>query len=89
LGRRTLDSSVDRIPLGDDDLDDRAGQLTRRRVGLGLGELALEDGRGSALAELRLEHRGKGDSPPGTLRPDPIGGPARRPLRHQIPTPST
>jgi len=62
LGCGTLDSSVDRVPLGDDDPDDRAGELSRRRVRLGLRELPLQDRGGRALAELRLEHRRERDA---------------------------
>ena len=46
-------------PIRDHRADDPAGQLARPRVGLDLGEIPLQDGDRRALAEVRLEHRGK------------------------------
>ena len=62
MGRQELDSGVDRVPILHHGLDDRAGQVAGCRVGLGLGELALEDGGRGPLAELGLEDGGEGDA---------------------------
>jgi hypothetical protein len=67
LRRRALDSSVDRVPLGDDDPDDGTSQLARRWVRFGLGQLALEDRRGGPLPELGFEHGRQGHASPGAL----------------------
>jgi hypothetical protein len=74
LGRQKLDSSVDRVPILHDGLDDRAGQVAGRRVGLRLGQLPLEDGSCGPLAELGLEYGRQRDASAGPPRPDPIGG---------------
>ena len=68
LGRRRLDPGVDLDPIRDHRGHDRPGQLAGRRIGLDLGQLALQDrGRGS-LPEVRLEDRRQPDPPPGAQR---------------------
>jgi len=67
LGRYGLDSGVDRVTVGNDNLDDRAGQLAGGMIGLGFRKLPFEDCGRRALAELRLEHGRQRHPPPGSL----------------------
>jgi len=74
LGGQELDSGVDRVPILHHGLDDRAGQVAGCRVGLGLGQLPLEDRACGPLAELGLEDGGEGDAAARPSRADPVGG---------------
>ena len=56
------DPRVDRITVGDDSLDQLAGERGRGLVALGLGQVTLEDRLGGALAEVGLEDRGQRQS---------------------------
>jgi hypothetical protein len=60
------DRRVDRVTMGDDGFDQLAGERGCGFVALGLGQMALEDGLGGALAEVGLEDRGQRQS---TSRP--------------------
>jgi hypothetical protein len=64
LGRGSLDSSVDLDPFRDHLADDRPGQLARRGIGFDLGQIALQDCRRGALAEVGLEHCRERGAPP-------------------------
>jgi hypothetical protein len=82
LGRRNLDSSVDFDPIRDHRADDSAGQLARGTVRLDLSQVAFQDRRGSALAEVRLEDGRQSDAAPGSQRADAIRAPPVS-LRHR------
>jgi hypothetical protein len=56
------DPGVDRVAVSDHGLDQFAGEGGRGLVAFGLGEVALEDGLGCALAEVGLEDRGQRES---------------------------
>jgi hypothetical protein len=73
LGCRDLDSGIDIYAIRDHPGNDVARQLAGPGVGLDLGEVALQDGHGSALSEVRLEHRREGDASARPERADPIG----------------
>ena len=52
--------------MGDDGFDQLAGERSCGVIAFGLGQMALEDGLGGALAEVGLEDRGQRQS---TSRP--------------------
>jgi hypothetical protein len=78
LGRQKLDPGVDLLPIPDDRLDERPGELACLRVALGLGEMSLEDRLRRPLTELGLEDRGQGETPPRPTRPESVS-----PRRHR------
>jgi hypothetical protein len=82
LGRDDLDPGVDRDPIPDDRGHDPAGQLAGSRVGLDLGQVALQDGRRRPLTEVGLEDRREGRPSPGSERPDAIPGGLGASRRH-------
>ena len=51
------DLGVDRVAVGDHGLDELPGQSGRHLIALALGQMALEDRVGGALAEVGLEDR--------------------------------
>ena len=59
------DALVDLVAMGDDGIDQLAGEGGGRLVAFRFGEVTLEDGAGGALAEVGLEHGSQGESPPG------------------------
>jgi hypothetical protein len=70
LGGDDPDPCIDRIAVGDDRFDQLAGEGGGGLIALGLGQMALEDGLGGALPEVRLEDRGQRQStsrPPSAL----------------------
>ena len=70
MGGDDPDPCIDRIAVGDDRFDQLAGEGGGGLIALGLGQMALEDGLGGALPEVRLEDRGQRQStsrPPSAL----------------------
>ena len=70
MGGDDPDPSIDRIAMGDDGFDQLAGEGGGGLIALGLGQMALEDRLGGALAEVGLEDRGQRQStsrPPSAL----------------------
>ena len=70
MGGDDPDPSIDRIAMGDDGFDQLAGEGGSGLIALGLGQMALEDRLGCALAEVGLEDRGQRQStsrPPSAL----------------------
>ncbi len=63
--------------------DEGAGQLGGGLVRLGLGQVALENRVGGALAELGLEDRGEGQPSARPKGPDAVRAPIS--LRHRRP----
>jgi hypothetical protein len=59
------DALVDLVAMGDDGIDQLAGECGGRLVAFRFGEVTLEDCAGGALAEVGLEHGSQGESPPG------------------------
>jgi hypothetical protein len=72
------DLCVDLVTMGDHGIDQLAGQGGGRRVALGFGQVALEDGPRSALSEVGLEDRGQRES---TSRPSSALAISLRPHR--------
>jgi hypothetical protein len=72
-----LDSDIDSVAVGNDGSDDLTGQIGREWVALGVGEMALQDGRRGALSELGFEDRSESNAPscpPGPDRGRCLGG---------------
>ena len=74
MAREGLDSSVDRVPVGDHCADQLAGEYGGFFVSFGLSEVAFQDRAGGPLAELGLEDRGERQPSSGPLRPLSVGG---------------
>jgi len=55
--------------MGDDRGDQFAGERAGRGIALRVGEVTLQDGLRRALAEVRLEDRGEGESSAGPPSP--------------------
>jgi len=81
LRRTTTDLDVDRVTMLDDRGDELAGERGRILVALLLGQVALEDGVGRALAEISLEDRGEGKSATGSPAADAVSPRRHRPGR--------
>src|SRR5205823_4467457 len=77
LRRRSLDERIDRVAIPGHRIDDLSSQRGSDRVALGLGQMALQDCRRSALAELRLEDRRQGETPALAPRSNLLGAVAR------------
>jgi hypothetical protein len=81
LRRAATDLGVDRVTV----LDDRRDELTREcgciLVPLLLGQVALEDGVGRSLAEIRLEDRRECKSATGSPAADAVSPRRHRPGR--------
>ena len=75
------DLGVDLVAVADDRGDELAGEGGRVLVALLLGEVALEDGVGRPLAEVRLEDRREGEPPTGPPAADAVSPRRRRPGR--------
>ena len=75
------DLGVDRVAVRDDRGDQLAGQRGRVRVALLLGQVALEDGVGGPLAEVRLEDRREGEPAAGPPAADAVSPRRHRPGR--------
>ena len=65
----------------DDRGDEFAGECGRVGVALLLGQVALQDGVGRALAEVRFEDRRQGEPSAGPLAADAVSPRHRRPGR--------
>jgi hypothetical protein len=63
-GGHAVDRRVDLDPMVDDRGDQFAGQFGRHWIAFRLGQMALEDGLGRALPEVRLEDRGQREATP-------------------------
>ena len=74
MAREGLDSSVDRVPVGDHCADQLASEYGGFLVSFGLSEVAFQDRAGGPLAELGLEDRGERQPSSGPLRPLSVGG---------------
>jgi hypothetical protein len=75
------DLGVDRVAMFDDRGHELAGERRRVRVAFFLGQVALQDGVGRALAEIRLEDRRKGEPATGPPAADAVSPRHRRPGR--------
>jgi len=72
LGRQLLDSGVDCVAVGDHRGDELAGQFRGLRVAFELGQMALQNGRRGALAEIGLEDGSERKAAAGSLRPNEV-----------------
>ena len=64
MGGDDPDPCVDRVAVGDDRFDQLAGEGGGGLIALRLGQMALEDRLGGALAEVGLEDRGQREATP-------------------------
>ncbi|HET8786708.1 MAG TPA: hypothetical protein VFM38_13800 [Candidatus Limnocylindrales bacterium] len=75
-GRGPVDQRVDLVAVTNDRADEFASQLRRDGIAFDLGQMALEDRLGGALAEVSFEDRGQRKPTSGTSSPLPVS------LRH-------
>ena len=80
-GRPPGDLGVDRVAVRHLGGDQLAGERGGVRVALLLGEMALEDGVGGPLAEVRLEDRREGQPATGPPAADAVSPRRHRPAR--------